>query len=203
MDKKLHKVKIRCEHPNRGSITVEMSMIFPIVMYVIFSIIYAGMYLHDYVTIHQAIDEIVLECNTAAKYPMESDGEHINYSCINDRGVFFIIDSDYSIEDNIYSQRLMELLKNRLFITIIEQPKVDIAYTKITASTKCIVKIPFKSVRVLLGEDRLNYSQTSEAEVFHPAEFVRKFTVLSNLVEGTQIGDESLKKLRGIIKGGK
>lgn len=201
MDKKLHKVKIGCEHLRKGSITVEMSMVFPIVMYVIFSIIYAGMYLHDYVVIHQAIDEIALECNTAAKYPMESNGEHINYSHINDRGVFFIIDSDYSNEDNIYRQRLWDLLKNRLFITTIEQPKVNITYTKITVSARCIVKIPFLSVRMLLGEDRLHYSQTSETEVFQPAEFVRKFTVLSNLAEGTQIGDESIKKLRDLIKG--
>ncbi len=176
-------------------------MVFPIVMYVIFSIIYAGMYLHDYVVIHQAIDEVILECNTAAKYPMESKGEHINYSSINDRGVFFVIDSDYSIENNIYSQHFLNALENRLFITAIEQPKVDITYTKITANTRCSVKIPFMSVRILLGEDRLNYNQSSKAEVFHPAEFVRKFTVLSNLVEGTDIGEESIKKLRDIIKG--
>lgn len=201
MDKKLHKIREGREGLHMGSITVEMSMVFPIVMYVIFSIIYAGMYLRDYVVIHQAIDEIVLECNTAAKYPMESDGEHISYSHINDRGVFFIIDSDYSNENNIYSQHLLDSLKNSLLITEIEQPNLNITNSKITASISCIVKIPFKSVRILLGEKRLNYNQKSEAEVFHPTEFVRKFTVLSNLVEGTKIGDEGIKKLRDIIKG--
>ena len=201
MDKKLHKVRDGREGLHMGSITVEMSMVFPIVMYVIFSIIYAGMYLRDYVVIHQAIDEIVLECNTAAKYPMESDGEHISYSHINDRGVFFIIDSDYSNENNIYSQHLLDSLKNSLLITEIEQPNLNITNSKITASISCIVKIPFKSVRILLGEKRLNYNQKSEVEFFYPAEFVRKFTVLSNLAEGTKIGDEGIKKLRDIIRG--
>jgi hypothetical protein len=201
MDKKPHKVRGRREQHHMGSITVEMSMIFPIVMYVIFSIIYAGMYLRDYVVIHQVIDEIVLESNTAAKYPMESNGEHIDYSHINDRGVFFVIDSDYSIENNTYSEHLLDSLKNSLLITKIEQPNVNITNTKITASIICTVKIPFKSVRILLGENRLNYSQKSETEVFHPTEFVRKFTALSKLVEGTKIGDEGIKKLRDIIKG--
>ena len=186
----------------KGSITVEISMIFPIVMYVIFSIIYAGMYLHDYLVINQTINEIVLECNIAAKYPMESDGEHISYSHINDRGIFFFIDSDFSNENDVYSKRLINALEKQLLITKVTQPKVDIKYTQITVSVECNVKIPIAPVRILLGEKRMNYRETSEGEVFYPADFVRKFTVLSSLAEGTEIGDESIKKLRDIIRGG-
>lgn len=195
-------LKGKYKHFHRGSITVEISMIFPIVMYVIFSIIYAGMYLHDSLAIQQAINEIVLECNTAAKYPMESDGEHISYSHINDRGIFFFIDSDYSNENNVYSRRLIDALENNLLITKVTQPKVDITCTQISVSVECNVKIPIAPVRILLGEERLNYRKTSEDEVFYPTDFVRKFTVLSSLAEGTEIGDESIKKLRDIIRGG-
>lgn len=195
-------IKGNYKHLHRGSITVEISMIFPIVMFVIFSIIYAGMYLHDSLAIQQAINEIVLECNTAAKYPMESDGEHISYSHINDRGIFFFIDSDYSNENNVYSRRLIDALENNLLITKVTQPKVDITCTRISVSIECNVKIPIAPVRILLGEERLNYRKTSEGEVFYPTDFVRKFTVLSSLAEGTEIGDESIKKLRDIIRGG-
>ena len=195
-------LKGKYKHFHRGSITVEISMIFPIVMYVIFSIIYAGMYLHDSLAIQQAINEIVLECNTAAKYPMESDGEHISYSHINDRGIFFFIDSDYSNENNVYSRRLIDALENNLLITKITQPKVDITCTQISVSVECNVKIPIAPVRILLGEERLNYRKASEDEVFYPTDFVRKFTVLSSLAEGTEIGDESIRKLRDIIRGG-
>ena len=177
-------------------------MVFPIVMFVIFSIIYASMYLHDYLVIHQIIDEIALECDTAAKYPMEFDGEHISYSHINDRGIFFFIDSDYSNENNIYSNRLIDTLADQLLITKVTQPKVDITCTQITVNIDCKVVIPIAPVRILLGEDRLNYRQTSKAEVFYPTDFVRKFTVLTSLAEGTEIGDESIKKLRDIIRGG-
>lgn len=186
----------------KGSITVEISMIFPIVMYLIFSIVYAGMYLHDYLVIQQTINEIVIECNTAAKYPMESGGEHISYSHINDRGIFFFIDSDYSNENNIYSSCLMEALEKNLLITKVTQPKVEITCTQISVSVECNVKIPIAPVRLLLGEKRLNYKEISEAEVFYPTDFVRKFTVLSSIAEGTEIGDESIKKLRDIIRGG-
>lgn len=186
----------------KGSITVEISMIFPIVMYVIFSIVYAGMYLHDYLVIQQTINEIVIESNTAAKYPMESGGEHISYSHINDRGIFFFIDSDYSNENNIYSSCLMEALEKNLLITKVTQPKVEITCTQISVSVECNVKIPIAPVRLLLGEKKLNYKEISEAEVFYPTDFVRKFTVLSSIAEGTEIGDESIKKLRDIIRGG-
>lgn len=190
------------KHLIRGSITVEISMIFPIVMYVIFSIIYAAMYLHDYLAIKQTINEIALECNTAAKYPMESDGEHISYSHLNDRGVFFFIDNDYSNENEIYSRRLTDALENQLFITKIAQPNVDITCTKISVSVECNVKIPIAAVSLLLGENRMNYKEISKDEVFYPTDFVRKFTVLSSLAEGTEIGEESIKKLRDIIRGG-
>ena len=190
------------KHLIRGSITVEISMIFPIVMYVIFSIIYAAMYLHDYLAIKQTINEIALECNTAAKYPMESDGEHISYSHLNDRGVFFFIDNDYSNENEIYSRRLTDALENQLLITKIAQPKVDITCTKISVSVECNVKIPIAAVSLLLGENRMNYKEISKDEVFYPTDFVRKFTVLSSLAEGTEIGEESIKKLRDIIRGG-
>lgn len=195
-------LKGKCKHFHRGSITVEIAMIFPIVMYVICSIIYAGMYLHDSLAIQQTINEIVLECNTAAKYPMKSDGEHISYSHINDRGIFFFIDSDYTNENNVYSRRLIDALENNLLITKVTQPKVDITCTLISVSVECNVKIPIAPVRILLGEERLNYRETSEEEVFYPTDFVRKFTVLSSLAEGTEMGDESIKKLREIIRGG-
>lgn len=194
-------VRGKYKHHHRGSITVEISMVFPIVMYVIFSIVYAGMYLHDYLAIQQAINEVILECNTAAKYPMESDGEHISYSYINDRGIFFFIDSDYSYENDVYSKRLMADLKEQLLITKVAQPKVDITCAQIAVSVDCNVKIPLASVRIMLGEERLNYRETSEVEVFYPTDFVRKFTVLSSLAEGTEIGEESIKKLRDIIRG--
>ncbi len=181
--------------------TVEMSMIFPIVMYVIFSIIYAGMYLHDSLAIHQAIDEIVLECNIAAKYPIESGGEHISYAHINDRGIFFFIASDYSLENGLYTQRLLDKLKSRLLITTVDQPKVTITCTTVSASIECAVNIPFASVRILLGEERLNYSQRAKVDVFSPSEFVRKLTVLSDLVEGSEMGEQCIKRLRDIIKG--
>ena len=201
MDKRYPIIK-KYNYLYKGSITVEISMIFPIVMYVIFSIIYAGMYLHDYLVINQTINEIVLECNTAAKYPMESDGEHISYSHINDRGIFFFIDSDFSDENDVYSKRLINALEKQLLITKVTQPKVDIKCTQITVSVECNVKIPIAPVRLLLGEKRMNYRETSEGEVFYPTDFVRRFTVLSSLAEGTEIGDESIKKLRDIIRGG-
>lgn len=202
MDRIRYAIRGICRNVQRGSITVEMSMVFPIVMFVTFSIIYAGMYLHDYLVIHQTMDEIALECNIAAKYPMEFDGEHISYAHINDRGIFFFIDSDYSNENNIYSNRLIDTLADQLLITKVTQPKVDITCTQITVSIECNVVIPIAPVRILLGEDRLNYRQTSKAEVFYPTDFVRKFTVLSSLAEGTEIGDESIRKLRDIIRGG-
>ena len=160
------------------------------------------MYLHDYLAIKQTINKISLECNIAAKYPMESNGEHISYSHINDRGVFFFIDNNYSNENYIYSNRLTDTLENQLLITNIAQPKVHITCTKISISVQCNVNIPIFSVRILLGEGRLSYKEISEDEVFYPADFVRKFTVLSSLAEGTDIGEESIKKLRDIIRGG-
>lgn len=181
--------------------TVEMSLVFPIVIYVVASIVYAGLYMHDRLTIQSVINQQALSSSIAAKYPVNKDG-HILYENINDRGIFFQINSDYSKEETIETSMAKNHLEDQLYITKISSVHIAISYTKITIDTSCNVNIPFTVVRKLLGKDKMNYKESIDIDVFRPAEFVRIFTVFSEVIEGTKIGDEVLSKLHKVLEGG-
>ncbi|WP_167958970.1 TadE/TadG family type IV pilus assembly protein [Anaerosporobacter faecicola] len=185
-----------------GSITVEMSMVFPIVLYVIFSIVYGGLYLHDRVVIQNITDEMSIQANNAVRYPVDDTGEQICYENINARGIFFSLQCDYSREQEVIRKKIMNRVAEKLYITQVGDIMVNLAQTNIQIEVACSVQIPIAPIRILLGEDKMTYVYKQRREVFNPAEYVRKYRVFLEVGEGTELGDKALKALRDILNGG-
>ncbi len=74
------KKKQKTFHNNRGSISVEASILFPIIILVIFFVLYAFMYIFNRELIRGDIYEAIYTI------PLEDDGEYIE-KCINEDGV--------------------------------------------------------------------------------------------------------------------
>lgn len=188
---------------NQGSMTVEAAMVFPIVLFAIFSLVYASLYLHDKVVIRSVMGQVIETAELAARYPVNGSLDQISYENINDRGIFFPLNSNYDTENKLYSNRLVELLENQLFITNITYGQIELTYNNVVAKVNCSVEIPIQPVRLMLGESKMQYNESVSVEVFRPAEFVRIFDVFSEFASDTKIGDQAISKLQDIIQGGR
>lgn len=191
------------ENKLRGSMTVEAAMVFPIVLFTVFSLVYASLYLHDKVVIQSVMRQVVGTAEIAARYPVNSSLEQISYENINNRGIFFSIHSNYEVENRLYSNQLLKQLSGRLYITDITKCEIELTYSNVKASVRCFIKIPIQSVCLMLGKDKMHYNDEVSIDVFRVTEFVRVFDVFSDVVTDTKVGDQAISKLQDIIQGGR
>jgi len=181
--------------------TVEMAIVFPLVVFVICSIIYAGLYMHDKLAIRSIVDEQMYDIDIIARHPVDIHG-HVLYEHINDRGIFFRLCEDYSKENKMEHDQILSKLKKSLYITKVETVKINMTHSCVDAKVLCGVVIPFHIVKTLLGKEKMRYEITISKPIFYPTEFTRIFTVFSEVAENTEIGDKVLSKLHEILEGG-
>lgn len=185
----------------KASLTVELAMVFPIVIYTIISIVYAGFYLHDHLMIRSVLQSKIYDYEEYVKYPMDEEQSIIDFSNINARGIFASLTYDYEKENTLCSTSLKKKLEGKPFITQIGNTSVCLTHSKVSIELECTVNVPFHAVRLLLGEDRLHYTEKVKEEVFRPCDYVRLVDLLIDTSAHTNAGDKVLAALQKVVGG--
>ena len=175
-----------------GSFTVEASLIMPLIIFIIITLIYFAFYLHDQACL-QAIANQVAEKGTESLLYNEVDIDEgsIVYNSINERAIYWrFTDNCNSKTNNIISYGESES-KDRFFNVRSKDVVMDLAVNS-NLLNKCVqvnmqapFKTPLKFVNELLNNGKsLNIKVSSKANMNDSVEFIRNIDLIN------QKGDE-------------
>ncbi len=156
----------------RGSITVEASFILPLVILIIFALIYLSFCLHDMCRIRGVVDQTLHKAGLAFKHEVNFQTGDIHYDAVNNRGVFYIITGNTEQEEKAMNYYILSKLSGRLLLSRIIAVDSEVGKWSISTSVraKTTVNLP------VFGELFENYSITrivGSYAVHNPAETVR------------------------------
>lgn len=182
-----------------GSITVEASYLFPIVIFTIVSFLYLGFFLHDRSILRAITDEAVHKATVMFKQEVSLQTGEIKYERIGDRDIFHSIFGNRLKEEKDLNQYLSERFKGKLLLYRINSMDAVVTNTNITVKVEAKAKVEFPFLRRLMGSFQ-SIVIVEEGSHHNPAEMVRLSEVI--LETGSNIkGYNKLKEsLENLIK---
>ncbi|MCT4596426.1 MAG: pilus assembly protein [Vallitalea sp.] len=193
-----------------GSLTVEASLIFPIVLFVVISLLYIGIYLHDVTCMKAIVNEATQRYELAYSNKIDiNTGEVLSNNKRLSRGLYWRF-SNYNDHDKYVKEFIRNKIKDNLIM------KDD----NIIISTKIIHNNIMKSVNITVEKDfttfiapvnnilslngkNLTMAVSSKAIVKDQVELIRNIDMLDNISDDIPILRNSKenykKKIRDII----
>lgn len=180
----------------QGSYTVEMALIFPIVFFVIISLIYMTFYMHDKVRIQSVADQAVIYGSELVKHEKTDKHMDIDYSCLDNRGIYFPLIGDLQKENKILQSYVTEKLKRGLIIGEVTDVHIDLSKKEVEIKIKVNMKIGILRAKEFFSGSGTNITIVGKGRVHYPAEFVRQFDVIEGIVDDIQGYDDLINKLQ-------
>lgn len=165
-----------------GSFTVEASFVMPVTVFIILTLIFLGYSLYDQCRWEEKIQDGFLLANQWMLHPSEFNTGKQELDKINERGVFFRFFNGMEEGREAFGAYVLSA-KEDAFITQAELIESDIKldgvhYEIMTERRIPDILIEFSSVVPQRREELIR--------LHHPAEFVRAYEVLNEIVEGTK-----------------
>ena len=167
--------------------------IMPIVIFVIVSIIYITIYLHDYNRI--ILLQIVSIRQFNVKHESDIETGKLYYDEIKRQGVFYQILGISDIKEKDIEEYLTKKLTEGLFATNITEVEVKGSRFKITITVKGKLKIPIKGLSHISALNRGLFIQV-RGQVHNPADYIR----ISEVILDTGSKIKGIKELEEKIK---
>lgn len=155
----------------RGSFTVEAAFIFPIILFVIFSLICVTFYIHDKCRLQAVADRILHKASLTIKHEADIQSGKVSYEKINDRGVFYLPFGNAEKEEESIREFLQLEMGGGLLAAEVTDIKVIAGKWKIEVSLEGEYKIPIQGVLDYFQPDPILIKVCSP--VHNPAETVR------------------------------
>lgn len=130
----------------KGSLTLEAALIFPMVLFIIFSIIYLCFYMHDKVKIEGVINNTLLRGRNLVKYEIDMDSSKQNITkYLNNNRV--INENDNLYKEKMIKEHLQKELEKGLFIANTTKVETKITGNEVTVIVNGYMEIPFIEFR--------------------------------------------------------
>lgn len=193
-----------------GSLTVEASLIFPIVLFVVISLLYIGIYLHDVTCMKNIVNEATQRYELAYSNKIDiNTGEVLSNNKRLSRGLYWRF-SNYNDHDKYVKEFIRNKIKDNLIMkddNIIISTKI--IHNNIMKSVNITVKkdfttfiAPVNNILSLNGKG-LTMAVSSKAIVKDQVELIRNIDMLDNISDDIPILRNSKenykKKIRDII----
>ncbi|MBB2184690.1 pilus assembly protein [Lachnospiraceae bacterium MD1] len=182
----------------QGSMTVEAAFVMPIVIFVVFALLYLSFYLHDKCRIQGIINKTLHKASITLKHEADIDTGNLSYETIGERGVFYLLMGNNDMEASQIQQYLQQELSEGLFLTRIAEVNSEVGKTKVKLSVETETSVSLYWVKQLFSS--LAHGTIKEDSGIHnPAETLRQMEVV--LDSGSRMkGVSQLKdKLEGIF----
>ncbi len=175
----------------RGSFTVEATILLPMIVFMIYSMVFLGFYLHDRNRLEGIVDEVLQKGALSAKHEAEIHTGKVAYEKIGNRGVFYLLIGDTREQEKEIVDYLRETCEQGFFLTEITDIQVEVNKHQIKIILEGAVDVPMQSIREFFHPDRRIIVE-AERSIHDPAEFIRISEVV--LDTGSKIkGMEQLK----------
>lgn len=182
-----------------GSITVEASYLFPIIIFTIFSFLYLAFFLHDRGILQGVTDEAVHKATVMFKQEVSLKTGEIKYERIGDRDIFYRILGDRLKEEKDLSQYLSEKLKGKLLHYRISSIDAAVTNRNITVMVEAKAKVEFPFLHRLMSPFH-SITIVEEGRLHNPAEMVRLSEVILDTGSNIKGFEELRQSLEKLIK---
>lgn len=164
----------------KGSLTVEAALIMPLLLFVLFSVIYFAFFLHDKCRIQGMLDKMIHRAGLSLNHEGDLETGKIYYDSVNERDIFYSLWGNYNEEKAQIKQYMQKNLSEGLIFTKVRDLQVDRNAISLTVSVEAEVDISLKSVDKLLNSYK--YMWIKETYPIHnPAETIRMVEVILDL----------------------
>jgi hypothetical protein len=182
-----------------GSYTVEMALLFPVILFIIVGLIYLGFYMHDQDRLEAVMNETLLKGRNFIHREADMNTGLIDYEAYYNRGIL------YSLQDNLQGKKqeihnyLEEQLESRLFIADITSIEIEASHSNLNIEIKGEMMLPFPGIRPLFSKRGTVVTVEQQASIQNSAEFIRIFSIFSGVADKVPVIDETLKKLQQVL----
>lgn len=182
----------------KGSYTIEASLIFPLVLYIIISLIYLGFYLHDIGKVQAIVDECQFRSKGYIAKEVDLTTGSISYSNYMGRSIFYPIDNNFKSKEGQIKNYINTKSKDKLFISSISNIEAKVSPYSIKLKVVLNFKFPFKSLETFFRGSEKSIIESRE-KLHNPTDFLRGFQVSYDLIEKVDVINKVTSKLNEIV----
>lgn len=179
----------------KGSYTIEASLIFPFILYIIIALIYLGFYLHDYGKMQAIIYEGQIRGKGLVINEVNMDTGILSYDDYLNRTVFYPIENDFENKELQIKNFINSCSHDKLLISKIKDIKVEVKASNITITVSMKMNFPFNFLEKLFFESGNIVIENKEKNT-QPVDFIRGFQVSADVGERIDIVNEVINKLK-------
>ena len=182
----------------KGSATLEMTLMFPMILFIIVIMLFFGMFMYEQVAAQAILDDVV--SRAAANWATADEGVYVENSANAGFTVWDVYSrildfKDSKKEENIKSEALRRLKQACLFTDTFESGDLDldstnvIIYKSLDLTVDRTYTLPFAGFLRALGvSPELHYRLTGSAIVEDPPELIRTVDLAADILEMTKLG---------------
>lgn len=178
----------------RGSITVEATFLFPILFFVIMTLLYVSFYLYDVSVIQSKLDESLLDVQLMIRQPMNLAEKKIDYSNVSERSMLYKFQGSYEQEKEKIKLQLLDYLHRSLTISRIHTISLERGMNGCEGSIT--VKMNLHILPVLSYLWSSEYIVSGKVKEHDPIEFIRRYDAMQSIVSDVK----GYEQLRGRVQ---
>lgn len=178
----------------RGSFTVEATLLLPMIIFIIYSMVFLSFYLHDRSRMEGVVDEVLHKGALSAKHEADIVTGRVDYENIGNRGVFYLLTGDTERQEKELSDYLQEISEQGFFLTEITDIRVEVRKLTIKITLEGEFEVPMKGILDFFHPNR-KITVEAERGIHDPAEFIR----ISEVVLDTGNKIKGFEELKGRI----
>lgn len=189
-------IKSRKEQ-EKGSITVEMAFVFPMVFFLVLTLCYLTFFMCDKVRLQSMVNTLSEKQAVCVKDHYEL-GSTRDYSTILEKGVLYYLE-DLSAEQALFQEKLENKGKKLLILGEVESVECSVGYSSVEANIVVNVEIGLSMVKEYFTGTPLQYTIHAKIPVHNPSEFVRSYTVIGDTIDQIEGASAIKEKLRNLL----
>lgn len=182
----------------KGSMTVEAVFLIPIIIFVIFALMYMTLYFYDQVLIDTTSRRAALEQEQKIRHTTDEKTGMIQFEKVSVKGLENLL-QNYDTEEEIITNKLKKINKN-MFQGAVKNTKVSIRTGDIEISEDSEILSLTKAVGSYLPKSSRSNRHYVKLAVHNPEEFVRGYTALEEIAEQTGQGGKIKQTLKKLLK---
>lgn len=180
----------------QGSYTVEMAFVFPIVFFVIISLIYMAFYMHDKTRVQCIADSAILYGSELIKHERAEEDRNIDYKSLDRRGIYYPLVGETAEEEKILYAYVQEKLEKGLMIGEVTGIQIYLSHKEIEIHIKIYMKIGILRIKEIFLGSGTCITIVGKGDIHYPAEFVRQIDVIEGIIDEIQGYDKLMKALQ-------
>ena len=184
---------------SRGSFTVEAALLLPMIIFIMYAMVFLAFYLHDRNRLEGIVDEVLHKAALTLKHEADLASGSVEYENIGDRGVFYLLTGDTKEQEEEILEYLWALSDTGLFLMEVTDIQVEVNKIKVKIILKGECEIPARGILEFFHPDRI-VTVEADRSIHNPSEFIRISEVVldtGSRIKGFQELKEKIEKVLG------